>query len=40
MLCGTFMKLQTVIDDEITAHSRCYLLFDNRIRSERTADSR
>jgi hypothetical protein len=28
------------IDDEVTAYSRCYLLFGNRVRSECAAQSR
>jgi hypothetical protein len=28
------------IDDEVTAHFRCYLLFGNRIRSECAAKGR
>ena len=32
--------VRQTIDDKVTAHSRRHLLFDNRIRSERAAQSR
>ena len=31
---------EAIIDDEVIVHSRCYLLFDNRIRSECAAQGR